>query len=150
MGLAKVILGHSRTLCVTPDYMAPEMLSKKGHDLSVDWWTWGILVFELLVGFPPFQAASPMLIYKKVQFGMQKVKFPMALRGAPEQLIRKCCRLTPHERLPLTKRGIDNIKSHVWYKGFGWQDLFAQTMNPPYHPVVEDAKDTSNFAPSTD
>ncbi|CAE7870483.1 for, partial [Symbiodinium necroappetens] len=65
MGLAKVVPGKTFTTCGTPDYFAPELIASKGHTLAVDWWTLGILTFELCSGHPPFESATPMQIYAK-------------------------------------------------------------------------------------
>merc|ERR1712176_1153003 len=81
MGLAKVVPGTTYTTCGTPDYFAPELIASKGHTKAVDWWTLGILTFELLGGHPPFEAASPMQIYQKVNKGINKVQFPKACKG---------------------------------------------------------------------
>merc|ERR1712217_787881 len=70
MGLAKVTIGRTFTMCGTPDYFAPEMVRQCGHTHAVDWWTLGVLTFELMSGHPPFQAFSPMQIYSKVIAGI--------------------------------------------------------------------------------
>eukprot|EP00913_Durusdinium_trenchii_P002608 g2414.t1 len=67
MGLAKVCPGKTFTTCGTPDYFAPELIASKGHNLAVDWWTLGILTFELCAGHPPFESTTPMQIYAKVE-----------------------------------------------------------------------------------
>jgi CRP-like cAMP-binding protein len=76
MGLAKVIVGKTFTTCGTPDYFAPELIASKGHTQAVDWWTLGVLTFELMSGHPPFESATPMQIYQKVTKGIQRVAFP--------------------------------------------------------------------------
>jgi len=73
-GFAKYVEGRTYTLCGTPEYLAPEMLLNKGHGKPVDWWTFGILLYEMLAGIDPFSDDDPMLIYQKILKG--KVKFP--------------------------------------------------------------------------
>ena len=73
-GFAKVVPFKTYTLCGTPEYIAPEVLLNKGHGKGVDWWTLGILLYEMLAGDPPFVDEDPMGIYQRVLAG--KVRFP--------------------------------------------------------------------------
>ena len=73
MVLAKDVVGKTYKTCGTPDYFAPEIIASKGHTHAVDWWTLGILSFELMIGHPPFESATPMQIYQKVSRGINKV-----------------------------------------------------------------------------
>ena len=73
-GFAKIITDLTYTLCGTPEYLAPEIITNKGHGKPVDWWTFGILLYEMLVGIDPFNDNDPMGIYQKIL--KCKVKFP--------------------------------------------------------------------------
>jgi len=145
MGLAKVIIGKTYTTCGTPDYFAPELIASTGHTYAVDWWTTGILLFELLSGHPPFESAYPMQIYQKVTKGINKVTFPPKCKGPAEDLVKSLCKKEPSERLAMKKGGAANIKKHVFYKGFDWEAFEKQTMEPPYKPQVKSKKDKDNF-----
>merc|ERR1712070_420957 len=74
MGLAKFVVGKSYTTCGTPDYFCPELIAAKGHNVAVDWWTIGILIYELQSGNPPFESDNPMQTYAKINQGFDKVK----------------------------------------------------------------------------
>ena len=73
-GFAKICTGRTYTLCGTPEYLAPEILLNKGHGKPVDWWTFGVLLYEMIAGIDPFNDEDPMLIYQKILKG--KIKFP--------------------------------------------------------------------------
>lgn len=150
MGLAKVVVGKTFTTCGTPDYFAPELLASKGHTLAVDWWTLGILSFELMTGHAPFVAATPMLVYSKIKKGINKVIFPNKLAGDAESLIKGLCRAVPSERLPLRKGGTQNIKDAAWFSDFSFDDMESFTMTPPHIPTVKSKKDIANFHVSED
>jgi len=145
MGLAKVSAGKTYTTCGTPDYFAPELIESKGHTHAVDWWTLGILTFELLAGKPPFEAATPLQICKKVKNGIGKVSFPAKCKGPIETLIKGLCEAEPSKRLPMKKGGAENIKKHAWYKGFDWAKMSDLTLEPPFVPDVKSKVDIKNF-----
>merc|ERR1711920_570228 len=113
LGIAKVCLGKTYTVCGTTDYLAPETLRQTGHNRAVDWWALGVMLFVLMTGRPPFDAQDAMQIYKNIIKGFAKVVFPQNLADSPcRSLILSLCQKKPEERLTMGTRGILNFKDH--------------------------------------
>eukprot|EP00052_Salpingoeca_macrocollata_P005630 m.48546 g.48546 ORF g.48546 m.48546 type:complete len:485 (-) comp14968_c0_seq1:28-1482(-) len=126
----------------TPDYIAPEVFKKKGYNRTCDWWSLGVIMFEMLVGFPPFCSDSPQETYWKVMRWKEELRVPVESVISPESedLIKRLC-CEPEDRLGA--EGAENIMSHPWFAGLKWEGL-RQT-KAPIDVGVKSIDDTSNF-----
>nr|XP_057925260.1 cGMP-dependent protein kinase 1-like [Doryrhamphus excisus] len=146
-GFAKKMGFSSKTwtFCGTPEYVAPEVILNKGHNLSADYWSLGVLMFELLTGSPPFSGPDPARTYSVILGGIEAVEFPEKVAENAADLIKKLCRDEPKERLGGQRNGVKDIQRHKWFDGFDWERLKKGTLTPPITPDVSSATDTGNF-----
>merc|ERR1712137_1533786 len=144
-GFAKILEPGTRTytLCGTPEYIAPEVLLNKGHGKPVDWWTLGILIYEMIVGQPPFCDEEPMGIYQKILAG--KVYFPKYFDANAKTLVKKLLTADLSKRYGNLKDGPKDIIKHKWFASIDFQKLENLEIPAPYKPVMKDEHDMSNF-----
>uniref|UniRef100_A0A3B5PXL0 non-specific serine/threonine protein kinase n=1 Tax=Xiphophorus maculatus TaxID=8083 RepID=A0A3B5PXL0_XIPMA len=136
-------LAHS--LVGTPNYIAPEVLLRTGYTQLCDWWSVGVILYEMVVGQPPFLANTPLETQTKVITWKSTLHIPPQCKLSPEasDLIVKLCR-GPEDRLG--KNGVDEIKAHPFFKSVNFSsDLRQQAA--PYMPTIAHPTDTSNFDP---
>nr|XP_043636720.1 serine/threonine-protein kinase tricornered-like [Erigeron canadensis] len=126
----------------TPDYIAPEVLLKKGYALECDWWSLGAIMFEMLVGYPPFYSDDPMSTCRKIVNWKMHLKFPEEARlslEAKDLISKLLCNVNQR----LGSKGADEIKAHPWFRGIDWERIYE--MEAAFIPEVNDELDTQNF-----
>lgn len=126
----------------TLDYMAPEVLLKKGYGMECDWWSLGAIMYEMLLGYPPFCSDDPRITCRKIINWKTCLKFPdePKLSNEAKDLI---CYLLCDVETRLGTRGVDELKAHPWFRGIQWDMLYE--MVAAYKPIVNGDLDTQNF-----
>ncbi|GAA5806906.1 hypothetical protein MFLAVUS_000254 [Mucor flavus] len=144
-GLSKVSLEGSRTntVCGTAEYMAPEILMELNYDKSVDFWTFGILMFEMLTGCTPFRCGNKKKTLDAIL--KKKLQIPYYISADAKDLLIRLLRKNPNVRLGSGEDGLEKIKSHRFFKKVDWDELKTRTVTPPITPIVTDPSLAENF-----
>lgn len=126
----------------TVDYIAPEVFSKDGYTEVVDWWSLGTILFEMLMGYPPFYGKDPTTTCKKVMNYKRYFEIPPESKISPEakDLLKKLI-TDPEKRLG--RNGVQEIKNHPFFASIDWDNI--RKMKAPYIPKLKSNIDTSNF-----
>lgn len=150
LGFAKILehTNRTHTYCGTADYLAPEIIKSTdepddpGHDYAVDWWGVGVLIYEMLIGRPPFRGSDPEETFEKAISG--KVRYPRYFKDKfSKKVVRAFLKQDPCERLGYmingsVKKGVRHLKKHPWFAELDWIGLETQDVPAPYIPNTKD------------
>ena len=130
-GLAKEnvidpVLG-AESLCGTPEYLAPEVLSRQGHGMAVDWWNMGMVLYEMLTGLPPWYTTDRQKLFDRLRNA--PLKFPFYVSRPAASLISKLLNRNPSERLG--SLGSWQVTQHPFFSTIDWDALFNKEIPPP-------------------
>jgi serine/threonine protein kinase len=131
-------------MCGTPDYMAPEVIALTGHSTAVDYWSLGVLVYEMLVGYPPFTDEDTMTTFAKIR-EPEKIVYPEGLSPESVHFIRSLLVVDPSRRLGNIHRETEDIKNHPWLAPIDWMEVARRSGDGPIIPQVQGPSDTQNF-----
>ncbi|TPX65585.1 hypothetical protein SpCBS45565_g05045 [Spizellomyces sp. 'palustris'] len=133
-GFAKIVNKTTQSFCGTPDYIAAEIVANKPYNKAVDWWSLGVLVFELISGKTPFGDESSDRIYENIQVG--KIKWQPLIKGPAKDLIKRLLDLDVDRRLGSGGDGAE-IRQHAWFKTLQWKKAEARQTTPPFVPACD-------------
>uniref|UniRef100_A0A3B3Q8L7 Protein kinase C n=1 Tax=Paramormyrops kingsleyae TaxID=1676925 RepID=A0A3B3Q8L7_9TELE len=130
---------RATTFCGTPDYIAPEILLGQKYSFSVDWWSFGVLVYEMLIGQSPFHGDDEDELFESIR--MDTPHYPRWITKEAKDLLEKLFERDPTRRLGI----VGNIRMHPFFKTVNWTSLEKREVEPPFKPKVKAPNDCSNF-----
>ena len=133
------------TFCGTPEYMSPEIVAGKSYGKAVDWWTLGTLLYEMVVGVPPFYSENVNTMYQRILTA--PLRFPSHVSPECKSLLEMLLQRDPSKRLGSGPLDAEEIKTHPFFASLDWDKVYRKEMATPFKPDVSagGAADTSNF-----
>lgn len=153
-GLSKILTAENEyrahSFCGTLEYMAPEIIrtGPPGHDSAVDWWSVGVLTFELLTGASPFATSDGQSQQQEISRRIQKEQplIPSTFSANARDFVLKMLEKNPKRRLGGNHRDATEIKEHPFFNGINWQELRNKRRKAPYKPTLNAEDDVQNFS----
>ena len=136
----------AKSLCGTAEYLSPEILQSQGLGKATDWWSFGAIIYEMLVGLPPFYSKDRDKLYQNIKYGDPRMDYEFLTPEARDL----CSRLLikdPTQRLGSGESDAEEIKCHPWFECIDWKKIENKLLAPPYKPQLDSASDVKHFPP---
>jgi serum/glucocorticoid-regulated kinase 2 len=133
----------AKSICGTPEYLAPEILDRHGHGKAVDWYSFGALIYEMLTGLPPYYTKDREKLFERIRKG--ELQFPSYVSPAARSLLEGLLRRDPAVRLGASVHDAEEIKRHPFFFGIDWNAVYSRRLPPPFKPNVTSQTDVKYF-----
>lgn len=145
-GFAKVVQTETSSFCGTPDYIAAEIVAGKPYTKSVDWWSLGVLIFELVSGKTPFGDDNSDKIYDNILAG--SIRWSSSVRGSCRDVVAQLLKVDPKTRLGHGPSDAKDIKAAAWFSSVNWSKMESRQSAPPHVPVFDAPQAMEKHKPS--
>lgn len=135
--------GMASTFCGTPDYIAPEIIKGQLYNQSVDFWSFGVLMYEMLIGQSPFHGETEDELFDSIL--NERPYFPKSIGKEAAKFLSALFDRNPTTRLGMPDSPDGAIRAHPFYKGVDWNKVQTRQTNPPFKPNIKSPSDAGNF-----
>ncbi|XP_035734636.1 cGMP-dependent protein kinase, isozyme 1-like isoform X1 [Vespa mandarinia] len=129
----------------TLEYLAPEVIQSLGYNRAADYWSLGIVIYELLLGWTPFQGINEVDVGNNIIAGIETVEMPKILSHSAKDIIQRLLEADPTKRLGYLRNGVADVRHHRWFKDLNWRSLQNLSISSPIKPTVKHHLDRRNF-----